>query len=220
VKQISPKIQRNLRLSDVTVVGCPECDLIGEIRTLESGQRAVCARCGCVLSVCFKDPYARAWSFSVAALVVLAIAFAFPFLSISASGVTNSMTLAQTVLYLAQYGAHGIAILVSIFVILVPLFMLAFIVVLATFLRADRFHPLLLAPTRWLFHLNGWAMVEVFAIGVIVSLVKLAAMAKVSLGPSFWAYLAFTGLFLMAFASMDRLSVWRDIERIRGRSRS
>ena len=71
-----------------------------------------------------------------------------------------------------------------------------------------------MVPTRWLFHLNAWSMVEVFAIGVIVSLVKLAAMAKVTLGPSFWAYLAFTVLFLLAFSAMDRLTVWRDIERL------
>jgi paraquat-inducible protein A len=195
-------------------VGCPECDLLGTVSALNPGERAKCGRCGCVLSVCFEDPYARAWSYSVAALIVLAIAFSFPFLSIAAAGVTNSMTLVQTVFYLAQYGADAIAVLVSLFVILVPLIMLTFMVVLATALRAERFHPLLLAPTRWLFHLNAWAMVEVFAIGVIVSLVKLAAMAKVSLGISFWAYLAFTVLFLLAFSSMDRLSVWRDIERL------
>jgi paraquat-inducible protein A len=205
-------------LSESTAVGCPECDLLGEVPSLVPGQRARCARCGYVLAVCFDDPYARAWSFSVAALVVLAIAFSFPFLSISAAGVTSSMTLVETVLYLAQYGADGIAVLVSIFVILVPVLMLVFMIALATMLRAGRFHPLLRVPTRWLFHLNGWAMVEVFAIGVIVSLVKLAAMARVSLGPSFWAYLAFTGLFLLAFSAMDRLTVWRDIERISTRS--
>ena len=195
-------------------VGCPECDLLCQVGTLNPGERAVCARCGCVLMVSFEDPYARAWSFSVAALIVLVIAFSFPFLSISAAGVTNSMTLVQTVLYLAQYGADLIAFLLSVFVILVPLTMLVFMVVLATVLRAGRFYPLLVAPTRWLFHLNAWSMVEVFAIGVIVSLVKLAAMAKVTLGPSFWAYLVFTVLFLLAFSAMDRLSVWRDIERL------
>ena len=63
---------------------------------------------------------------------------------------------------------------------------------------------------------DGELDVEVFAIGVIVSLVKLAAMARVELGLSFWAYLAFSGLFLLAFSSMDRLTVWSSIERIRG----
>jgi paraquat-inducible protein A len=57
-------------------------------------------------------------------------------------------------------------------------------------------------------------MVEVFCIGVIVSLVKLSDMAKVTLGISFWAYLAFSVLFLMAFSGLDRLTVWNRIDRL------
>jgi paraquat-inducible protein A len=164
-----------------------------------------------VLTVSFREPFSRAFSFASASLIMLAIALAFPFLSISASGVTNSMTLIQTVSYLAEYG---------LFVILVPLVMLTLIGTLAVSLGANRFPEMLLPAARWLFHLNAWSMVEVFAIGVIVSLVKLAAMAKVSLGVSFWAYLAFTVLFLLAFSSMDRLTVWTAIDRIRTRRRA
>jgi paraquat-inducible protein A len=173
-----------------------------------------------VLTVSFREPFSRAFSFASASLIMLAIALAFPFLSISASGVTNSMTLIQTVSYLAEYGADGIAALVFLFVILVPLVMLTLIGTLAVSLGANRFPEMLLPAARWLFHLNAWSMVEVFAIGVIVSLVKLAAMAKVSLGVSFWAYLAFTVLFLLAFSSMDRLTVWTAIDRIRTRRRA
>ncbi len=196
-------------------MACPECDLLSGMPELEPGQRAVCDRCGCVLSVCLGDPYGRALSYAIAALVMLGVAMSFPFLSITASGVTNSMTLLQTVSYLLSYGADAIATLVFVFVILLPALMLLLMVLLAASLKRGSFPSLLLAPARWLFHLNGWAMVEVFSIGVIVSLVKLAAMAKVSLGTSLWAYLAFSVLFLMAFSSLDRWTVWRSIERIR-----
>ncbi len=196
-------------------IGCPECDLLGEIPALAPGERARCSRCGFLLAVSYEDPFGRAFSFALSALIMLLVAMAFPFLSITASGISNSMTLLQTVSYLADYGADVIAFLVLVFVILVPAIMLLLILVLSLSLRRHRFHPLLQAPTRWLFHLNAWAMVEVFAIGVIVSLVKLAAMAHVELGLSFWAYLAFSGLFLLAFSSMDRLTVWSVIDRIR-----
>ena len=196
-------------------VACPECDLLGEIPVLSPGQRVVCKRCGCVLSVCRDDPYGRTISFSVASLVMLGIALSYPFLSINASGVTNSMTLLQTVSYLASYGADGIAALVFLFVILLPAMMLALMFVLAMHLRMGSFPGFLLVPSRWLFHLNAWAMVEVFSIGVIVSLVKLAAMARVEIGMSFWAYLAFSLLFLLAYSSLDRWTVWGSIERIR-----
>ena len=199
-------------------IGCPECDQLGDLPPLTAGQRARCSRCGYLLTVRYEDPFGRAFSFSLSALIMLAIAMSFPFLSITASGVSNSMTLLQTVSYLADYGAEAISVLVLFFVILVPAIMLLLIVLLSVSLRGGRFPRLLQAPTRWLFHLNAWAMVEVFAIGVVVSLVKLAAMAHVELGYAFWAYLAFSGLFLLAFSSMDRLTVWTVIDRIRAGS--
>jgi paraquat-inducible protein A len=167
------------------------------------------------LTVNYADPHSRVLSFAIAGLVMLVIALSFSFLSISASGVTNSMTLIQTVSYLSEYGANGIALLVFVFVILVPLLMLVWMVVLSLCLRLRIYGDLLLPPTRWIFHLNAWAMAEVFAIGVIVSLVKLAAMARVELGLAFWAYLAFVVLFIRAFSSLDRLTVWTDLTELR-----
>ena len=157
----------------------------------------------------------RALCLAMSGLLMLGIAFSFPFLSISASGVTNSMTLFQTVSYLAEYGAQTIAVVVFVFVILVPALMLSLITILSVLLESGRFPDLMMAPTRWLFHLNAWSMVEVFSVGIIVSLVKLAAMARVELGLSFWAYLAFSVLFLGAFSSLDRLTVFTRIDSLR-----
>jgi paraquat-inducible protein A len=55
-------------------------------------------------------------------------------------------------------------------------------------------------------------MVEVFIIGVIVSLVKIAAMATVELGISFWAYAGFAICFTLAISSLDRYQCWERIE--------
>jgi paraquat-inducible protein A len=170
------------------------------------------------LTVNLEDPFVRALAFAVAALIMLAVALAYPFMTINASGVTNSMTLLETFSYLSEYGAEGIAGLVFLFVILIPLLMLSWMAVLSICLRWGLFREILIAPTRWLFHLNAWSMVEVFAIGVIVSLVKLAAMATIDLGLAFWAYLTFAVLFLMAFSSLDRLTVWKSIELLRIRA--
>jgi paraquat-inducible protein A len=57
-------------------------------------------------------------------------------------------------------------------------------------------------------------MVEVFLIGVIVSLVKIAAMATVVLGISFWAYVAFTICFTLALSNLDRYQCWHLIEQL------
>ena len=196
-------------------IACPECDLLMEQLELSPGQRAVCPRCDCVLTICRADPFGRALSFAISGLVVLAIALSFPFLTISASGIENSMTLFQTVSLLASYGADTIAVLVFIFVILLPMLLLVFIVMLASLLMLGHCPGWMVQPARWLSYLNAWSMVEVFSIGVIVSLVKIASMARVDLGISFWAYLVFSMFFLASFSNLDRLTVWTTIERLR-----
>jgi paraquat-inducible protein A len=60
--------------------------------------------------------------------------------------------------------------------------------------------------------LSPWSMVEVFVIGVLVSLVKIAAMATVILGVSFWAYVGFAVCFTATLSNLDRLQMWREIE--------
>jgi paraquat-inducible protein A len=70
------------------------------------------------------------------------------------------------------------------------------------------------AAGRLVFTLEPWSMAEVFVIGAIVSLVKIAAMAGVVLGLSFWAYIAFCVCFTAALSSLDRAYVWDAIERV------
>ena len=62
--------------------------------------------------------------------------------------------------------------------------------------------------------MNSWSMVEVFVIGVIVSLVKIGAMATVVLGIAFWAYAAFALCFTAALTNLDRVQLWERIEEL------
>ena len=57
-------------------------------------------------------------------------------------------------------------------------------------------------------------MVEVFLIGVVVSLVKLAQLADMQLGFSFWAYVAFSVSFTLALTTLDRFQCWQKIEQL------
>ena len=55
-------------------------------------------------------------------------------------------------------------------------------------------------------------LVEVFVIGVLVSLVKIGAMAKVVMGVSFFSYVAFALCFTAALSNLDRVQIWREIQ--------
>jgi paraquat-inducible protein A len=193
-------------------VACIECDLVVTIGELQAGERAECPRCGFLLSRHIVDSYAKSMSYALAALVFLAIANAFPFLSFQRSGLESAMTLPSSVLELWRYDYPGLAVVVSCFIIVIPATYLAVLIGVLAPLSRNVPAPWLVGSGRALFLLAPWSMVEVFVIGVLVSLVKIASMATVVMGISFWAYLGFALSFTAALASFDRLEAWNRIE--------
>ncbi len=144
----------------------------------------------------------------------LAAALAFPFLSMKAGGLENAMTLPQSALELYRNGRQLLGALVLGFIIVVPAVMIgAMLALLVPILRG--LHAAWLVPAgRLVFALAPWSMAEVFIIGVIVSLVKLAAMATIVLGISFWSYVAFSLSLTAALSSLDRFYVWGAVEQV------
>jgi len=196
-------------------MGCLECDLLIDEPSLAVNQVARCPRCKNVLTICRANYTQRAFSYGLAGLIFLTISFSFPFLKLDSHGIQNTMTLFETVSLLSSYGANIIAVIVFVIVILLPSVMLAMILAVSGSLMLRRAPDQMVVITRWLYHISAWSMVEVFTIAVIVSLVKMLSMAHIEFGLAFWSYLVFAVLFLLAFSSLDRRTVWSDIDSLR-----
>jgi len=197
-------------------LACVECDLLQTLDELAPGDRASCPRCGHLLSSRAADGLTRSMAFALAASVLLLMANAFPFLSLEASGLESVMTLPRAALELARDGYGPMAAMIVAFILVAPGLMILAVISLALPLLRGRDAPWLVPAARMLFWLTPWSMVEVFVIGVIVSLIKIAHMADVHLGVSFWSYLGFALCFTFAMANLDRLEVWNEIERCSG----
>ena len=195
-------------------IACHGCDLLVSVEGLAHGQSASCPRCGHFLTRYRSDTYDRVLSFSVAGLVLLLLANSYSFLSFSASGLTRVITLAQAPGALWEYGMPFMAFVIAAFIIIIPALVLILMILLCVPLRQSRARPWLTPIAKTIFAIQHWAMVEVFIIGVIVALVKIAAMATVELGISFWAYTAFSIAFTLAVLELDRLQCWTDIEHL------
>jgi len=172
----------------------------------------VCPRCGHLLTACATDGLTRSLAFALAASLLLLIANAFPFMELKAKGLEQVMTLPGSALELYRQGFATIAVLVLGPIVGIPALLLGTVVALLVPLRRRRFKSWLVPVGRLLFALRPWSMVEVFVIGVLVSLVKIGALATVVLGISFWAYVGFALCFIATLSSLDRFQVWREIE--------
>lgn len=193
-------------------IACLACDLLLTLTPLEDGERADCPRCGHSLTARVPAALDRTLAFAIAAAVFLVMANMFPFLALKQSGLENVMTLPEATLQLSRDGFTTLATIFVAMTVVIPAVLLAVMVSLLVPLRQGSGGRWLVHCARWLYRMSPWNMAEVFIIGVIVSLVKIAAMATVVLGISFWSYAAFTVCLTAALSSLDREQLWSTIE--------
>ena len=193
-------------------LACPSCDLMFDVSRLVDGETACCSRCGHFLTARRADELNRVMAFTTTALILLVLACSYPFMSFKSNGLESMMTLPATALNLWHYDMPGLAFLVAAFIIFIPAVVLVLMLALTTALALERSYSWLRPAGRLIYTLQNWSMVDVFFIGVLVSLVKIANMATIVMGLSFWAYAAFTLLFILSLSGLDRVQCWRRIE--------
>jgi paraquat-inducible protein A len=194
------------------LIACHECDLLQHETVLRNGGIARCRRCGAELYRNRPDGINRALCFALTALVLLAIANAFPVLGLSVSGNLVQTTLFGAVRILYRDGMWPLAALVFITTILTPLLEIYAIVYLLLPLRVRGVPRRPEVAFRVLHFARPWGMTEVLILGILVALVKLVHIATVVPGVALWAF----GAAMVAIAGMaaafDPREVWARID--------
>lgn len=196
------------RISRRRLRACHECDWLMALPPLTSGEQALCPRCGHAEVTRHRYPAQRSMALAITTLILLGLALGFPFLAFSASGVSNHIELLQTSTLLINFHQPVVAITVLLTTVVLPALYLLGVIWLQAGLLAGSTLPFSRHIARSLVHLYPWMMVDVFLIGTLVSLVKIASLADVTLGPSFWAFGAFALMLLATTQSVDRDWLW------------
>lgn len=191
-----------------TYVACHDCDLLHRRQPLTTVGEATCSRCGAVLYRNRRNSLDRTLAMAISGLILFFIANLFPFLTLSFEGQIQETTLITGVLELYRQGMIPLALLVLATGILFPLFELTGLIYLLLPLKFNRI-PWGVAPVlRVVRSLQPWGMTEVFLLGILVSIVKLAGMAAVIPGAALFAFLALIFVVAATAASFNPDIVW------------
>jgi paraquat-inducible protein A len=197
------------------LVACPDCDLLNQLPELAPDESASCVRCEAVLSRNPKNSIARSMALTWTAIILFAVANAFPFLSFGKDGIVTHTTLITGVVRLYHEGMYFLAVAVSFTTIVVPVIILAGSCYLLLPLRFDRKLPGAELVFRSLLKLQPWNMVEIFLIGIIVAAVKLHKMADLVPGLSAWAFLILVLVLTWTHANLEPRVLWEKLETTR-----
>lgn len=191
------------------LVACHECDLLQTEPALLPGQTARCVRCDAFLARNPPDSLDRTLALTLTALVLYVIANAWPLVGLDMQGRVVAVTLFEAVQVLWRDGMMPVAALVFGTAILFPLLELVMILLVLVPLRLGRVTPRMAPFFRLVRSLKPWGMVEVFLLGMLVSLVKLSHLATVILGTAFWATAALILALTFAGRAFDTRLLWQ-----------
>ncbi len=207
---------QHMENTNLQYIACEECGLVSQLPSLDVGTVAYCGGCGHVLTKRNHFPYQKGIALSLSCLIMLVLSLAFPFMSFSVQGLKQEIYLLHAAQMLTENHNALLGTLLFGSVVFLPAIYTTLILYLHIKARqtahssgAQTDFPTSKRLSKLLFIVQPWLMVDVFLIGVLVSLIKIASLADVAMGYSFWAFCGFAILLVKNVAGLDRYWLWQ-----------
>jgi len=206
--------ERRTASPETALLACHECDAVQVQPPLSRGDLLACSRCGAHLRRCRVDALNRVLPLTLAAAVLFLLANMWPVVSIEVAGNRTSTSLLGAVVELYSHGVTGVAVIVVLTAFFAPAADLSLLMYALSALAVGRRLPGLSTAVRLLARLRPWAMAEIFLLGILVSLVKLAGLAHVIPGIGLWSLCGLIVLTAAAHATFDVAGYWEKLEEL------
>lgn len=193
------------------LIACPHCDTL-HVR-LDPGARGR-AECRC----CGTELYRRGWlsldqwvALGWTSLLVFAIAQWFPIVHLSIQGLDLSLTYWQALRLCWDRGYYGVSVMTGLVGFWFPLLRIALTLWVMQAIALRRPPPDLGRVLRLLGRLAPWSMATVLILAILVSIVKVAGLARLQVEPGMLGFFALCFL-LSGLSRWDARALWRQAE--------
>lgn len=193
---------------------CPECDYLMHQRAVPDKQEANCPRCGYTLVARHHRSVERTLALAITGLILFFPANLFPVLSLQALGLAQQETIFSSVVALYDSRLYAVSALVLMTAIIVPFIKMLLMVYLSASLMFHRRSRGLSWAMRSYQQLDSWGMLEIYLLGVFVSMIKLVDIAEVTPGIGLYSMAALILTTLITSTQLDQHRFWRRIEQL------
>jgi len=158
------------------------------------------------------DSIERSFNWSLAGMFSLVPAILLPIMGVTLAGQYHHASLLDCIIALIDRGFFMIAVLVFLFAIAVPVVRLLGAFYITYSFKFNKLKPSLLHFFRAFHHLDNWAMLNVFMLGIVVSMYKLLDDTELSVNMGLLAFIIWLISSTMASAALDQDYIWQKLE--------
>lgn len=193
-------------------IACPDCDLLVAKINPPAGYKSQCPRCGHILLHHCRDTVSRSLALAVAGLLLFLPAIFMPLLTFQRLGMSETGNIIQTVVKFFDQGYSFVALAVFLSTAIFPLLKLSLLAFVSLCLKIQRYPVWLGKLFRLHNHLDEWTMVEVYLLGIMVTIIKMYGSTDIHFNTGAFCFTGLVVLIMASSLSVCRESFWILIE--------
>jgi len=204
--------KKRITARDCGLVACPDCGMVSaRVKTIDD---QYCTRCGMTLHSRKPDSFARVWALLIAAMLLYIPANLLPVMHTATLLGAEDDTIMSGVVFFWTSGSYGLAVIVFVASILVPMLKLVILSLLNfTAQRRSTWRPEQRTRLYRLVEAIGrWSMLDIFVITLTVALVRFQSLAVITAGPGAVAFGSVVVLTMLASLQFDSRLIWDPID--------
>jgi paraquat-inducible protein A len=201
------------------LTSCEECDVVYRKRKIECDEVARCPRCGSVVERGHRLGLEGQLALAVTALILFCLANTYSIITLDLRGVRSEATMAGALYETWQLQQRLVAVIAAFTAVVAPLMVIVLRLYVTSALAAGRVPPGFGLAMQLLRVSSRWSMVEVFMLGTLVAIVRVASLASVIPGVGIFSFGVLT-LMLASLEATGTHGLWECAGSIRARDRA
>jgi paraquat-inducible protein A len=186
------------------LVGCRSCGVV------HAGGTKTCRRCGSALASRDDRSLQRVWAWLIAGMVAYVPANVYPMLLTSTLGRTQENTIVGGAIDLMHHGAFGVALIVFVASVVIPIgkfIAIAYLAISARSATAIRGHgrQRLYEVVEFI---GRWSMIDVFVVAILTALVQLNFVAAINPGIAAICFALSVAFTMVSAQNFDPKLLW------------
>ncbi len=200
-------------------IACHGCGQVVQLPHMEDKTTAICFRCGSKLFRKLPESIDKTLALAFTSLVLFIVSNIYPFLAMRIGSFLQETNLITGIVNLYNQGMPVLALLVLLTVVILPLFQIAGLLYI--------FLPLKLGFVSWktaeifraMRYLQAWTMMEIYMLGILIAMIKLAKMAAIIPGLASVTFFLLICVLAAATSGLNPEDIWKRIPIKKDRSK-
>ena len=197
-------------------LACPGCDLLlHNIDHRVAGKKIYCPRCNSLLCRTKSDSINKVLAISTAGLLLYPPAIFMPLLTLHTMGMEQSGSVFDAFLSFYHQEYYLVTVLLFLTAIFFPLLRLSILFSISLQLKIQLYSKSLFFLFRTAHHIDEWGMVDVFLIGLIVSIIKIMNLGSIDFNIGFFSFIFLVLMTRATTSALDPETFWDALDALK-----